>query len=152
MGQYNLNFLDDSSGFSTDLSGNREIRGSSLEITQPPFGFYVHLNNDPDVANASANNSNSSVFKTAGDAFTLSVRAVAWQASDDVNNDNVPDNNSDLSNNASLPSFGLETPVEQIEVTHSLVQPASGSAGALSGGSNVTGFLIWRARYQLSFQ
>ena len=140
VGQYGVNLLDDSSGFALSLSGNNQITGGSNQITQPPFGFDINTNNDADSANTFATNHNGSIFKTAGDNFIVSIRAVAWESADDANNDGVPDASSDLSNNTAIPSFGLESPVETVDITHTLNLPSPGTTGSLSGGLGIGGF------------
>ena len=151
VGQYALNYLDDTSGFAQDLSGIRSIGGFSSDLTLMPFGFYVHNNDDVDAASSSASNASGSVFKAAGDDFTTTIRAVAWQAADDGNGDGLPDVGSNLSDNPVLVSFGQESPVESVDVTHALFKPVGGQTGFLIGGNNLSGFVNGERQVNLQY-
>ena len=151
VGQYALNFLDDTSGFAMDLSGIRNITGASADLTVTPFGFDIHTNNDPDAANSLATSASGSVFKTAGDNFTVTVRAVAWESADDSNNDGIPDAGSNLGNNASVINFGQETTAETVDISHTLNLPSGGQAGTLTGGSAVGGFVNGSRQVSVSY-
>ena len=151
VGQYALNFLDDTSGFAMDLSGIRNITGASADLTVTPFGFDIHTNNDPDAANSLATSASGSVFKTAGDNFTVTVRAVAWESADDSNNDGIPDAGSNLGNNASVINFGQETTAETVDISHALNLPSGGQAGTLTGGSAVGGFVNGSRQVSVSY-
>ena len=110
VGKYQLNIVDD-----TLLFSDQAIVGDAAIITRP-FGFDLQVLGAAGEANAGATDENGGVFMVAAESFTVTVRAVAWEGGDDSNNDGIPDghdnalpgDNADLSNNASVSSFGLE--------------------------------------------
>ena len=75
MGQYSLNFIDDSLSFS-----DQAILGQSSNLTVRPFGFDVSV-----VDNLEAQNSAGSIFLSAGENFTVDISAVGWTNGTDVN-------------------------------------------------------------------
>ena len=139
VGQYILNIRDEN-GFASDGGVARAIDGQTGEVVIKPFGFDISFENDPDVLNFMSVDALGSMFKAAGESFQLTVKAVAWEAADDVDADGIPDVGANLSDNLVLPSFGLETNTETINITHSLMEPSGGNAGVLTGGGAVGGF------------
>ncbi len=133
VGQYHLSFADTSLAFS-----DQPILGSSPLLSVRPFGLHVSVPGNPAAADASG-----AVFRAAGSDFTVNVRAVAWQAGDDQNNDGLPDghqdnepgNNANLSDNASLVSFGREVPAQSVTLNAYLLSPQGGEDPQL--GSSV---------------
>lgn len=127
VGKYIFNIVDDSLTFS-----DQPIVGDTLIITRP-FAFYLQAKGASGEINPGAVDEFGDVFMVAGDPFNVSVRAVAWDSADDADNDGVPDNhdndspadNADLSNNASVSSFGLESDgqVETVSVVAYEVGP-----------------------------
>lgn len=130
------------------------LDGSSNAFVVRPFGFDIDFGgqrsadwaddgalNDSTGSNTSyAADGSGSVIQAAGDNVTIQVRAVQWQQSDDVNNDGVPDNGVDLSDNNTTPNFGNEASAAgTLSFSHSLNQPATGDAGALSAASLTVG-------------
>jgi hypothetical protein len=68
-------------------------------------------------------------FTSAGSDFVVEVNAYAYQAEDDdVDNNGIPDADSDLTNNVVTPNF-----IGTVGLTVDSFTPASGSLGALSG-------------------
>lgn len=143
VGKYVINFRDDSSGFS-DLP----INGDSNTLVARPFGFDIQVSGNPGATGASG-----PAFTTAGSDFTTQVRAVAWQAGDDTNNDGIadghndndPTNNADLSDNPVTQSYGLESPTEAIVLSGELVSPLGGNdpglGASVAGGNRLTTFV-----------
>lgn len=133
VGKYALNFADSSNSYSAS-----EIAGSSATYVVRPFGIHIGVTSNP-----AASSDTGSVFTTAGTNFTVAVTAKAYSAADDANSDGIPDNhgdtnaanNADLSNNATLNKFGLETPAETITLTSSLRLPSGGVDPGLSDGN-----------------
>jgi hypothetical protein len=131
VGKYRVAIADTSKIFSSS-----DIRGQSEMLTARPFGIRVSI-----AANPAATDSSGATFRAAGQAFTLTVAAVAWDATDDQNNDGIPDghddnspgNNANLGNNAALVSFGKEKPAKGITASAILVAPAGGNNPGLSG-------------------
>lgn len=148
VGTYALNFLDDSAGYS-----DTNIQGSSINITARPFGFYLWAD-----GNGAAVDHNGAKYVKAGQNFSVTATAVAWQAADDANDDGIADghnnsnplDNTDLSNNAALPSFGLESPAEGLALNASVYLPNSGT-GSLGGNVLLTGFSGGSKTAELSF-
>ncbi len=84
-GEYRLQFSDDSGSFATDA-----IVGSSALLVARPFAVDIQVAGNSGAADAFGN-----VFTTAGANFPATMRAVAWQAADDQNNDGIADGHSD---------------------------------------------------------
>ncbi len=130
VGRYAINFLDDSSGFS-----DSDITGGSSSLVARPFAFDVQVTDNP-----AADTPGGALFKYAGEVFEARVRAVAWQASDDINGDGIADGHNDsdpstaadLSDNAVLPSFGQESPAEGVQLSAELNQPSGGNHPGLA--------------------
>ncbi len=124
VGTYTLNMRDSSTSFS-----DQNISGSTSNLVARPFGFAINVASNP-----AASGAGGSPFVAAGSNFNVDVRAVAWSAADDANNDGLPDghgdlnpaNNTNLLNNTTLSSFGNENPVEALVLSSSLVAPAGG--------------------------
>lgn len=149
VGSYSLSLYDDSHSFS-----DAEISGSSGNMVVRPFALYFQADGNPQATTAAG-----PIYRKAGQTFSASVRAVAWQAEDDLNNDGLadgrqdadPSNNAELSDNPSLASFD-----EPVLMQASLLAPANGSDSNLfiegqssallsnfSGGIAATGQLIY---------
>ncbi|MBI1732533.1 MAG: hypothetical protein HYR49_07160 [Gammaproteobacteria bacterium] len=122
------------------------MTGSSNDFVVQPFGFLVTATGNPAAADETG-----TVYKSADDDFTSTIKAIGWQSADDANNDGIPDgheaadtdptNNADLSDNAALPNFGQESGGgEDVALTAALEQPAGGADPGLSGGTSVTSF------------
>ena len=130
VGAWAMNFLDDSSGFS-----DQDINGGSGTYVARPFGFYLEVTDNPGAVDASGG-----ILTAAGNNFELNVSAVGWDATDDVNDDGIPDghndsdpaNNTPLGNNAVLNSFGNESPGESVQLGSVLLAPAGGNDPGLA--------------------
>ncbi len=123
--------------------------GASNMFVVRPFGFDLQVpsSNPPHATGPFGND-----FTQAASPFTITVRAVQWQAGDDSNNDGVPDghqsgdsdpaNNVDLSDNAVTPNYGQEVPATQADINLSalLDQPAGGINPGLTGGTTISTF------------
>ena len=81
VGQYSIQFLDDSLNFS-----DQEIRGGSATLVARPFGFNITA-----LGNPGATSSLDSVFTEAGQDFSVTVQAKAWASADDSDDDGIPD-------------------------------------------------------------
>ena len=151
VGQFNLEFTDDSRVFANNI----DIVGSSNRLLVRPFAFDIDFviggvddretNGTASISYAQNNdaalspNPNASVFAVAGADITARITATRWEAADDLNNDGLPDTNANLHNNLPTVSFGQESPAESVTLLNSLAAPLGGSVGVLSG-SNVAGF------------
>lgn len=139
VGKYSVNIKDASNTFAGSA-----ITGSSSNLIARPFGFYIFGTGIPGASSATG-----SLFKKAGENFGVSVRAVAWESGDDLNNDGVADghqdadpaNNASLSNNSALPNFGKEVGgAEQVLLSTALFAPSSGANSGLSGTTSLSSF------------
>ena len=111
-GQISIKFEDNSEG----------ITGDSNLFVVKPFGFYVSATDNPGASDASG-----AVFKKAGEQFELVVTAVNWQSADDSDNDGVPDDGADLSDNSITPNYSGTA-----DLTANLIAPAGGVSGSLN--------------------
>jgi MSHA biogenesis protein MshQ len=126
------------------------LPGASNNFVVRPFGFDVQLTGNP-----AATGPGGTKFTEAGEDFTVTARAVAWNSAGDSNNDGVPDNhddtdpsnNVDLSNTTAYPStpnFGQEgtneATDEDIDLSALLDQPSGVGVNdpGLSGGMSIT--------------
>ncbi len=149
VGRYTINFSDTSNSFA-----DYTITGASANFTARPFGFDITT-----TANPAATTAAGGTFKKAGENFPVTVRAVAWQSSDDFNVDGIPDfhtnanltDDVNLSNNATLASFGKESPAEGVSLTSSLFLPSGGNNPGLTGTPTLTGFVGGSASTTLAF-
>lgn len=124
------------------------LRGASAPFVVRPFAFDLGVPGNP-----SALTPTGARFQAAGDTFSVDARAVAWQATDDLDRDGVADGHSDLdpTNNAALgdnpvtPSFGAEQIVETVLLSSNLVAPAGGNDPGLAGGSALAAWSGGRA-------
>ncbi len=106
------------------LRVNKDVNGAPLvgwtnAFVTRPAGFTIggiRQTASPNLANPGASSATGPRFVRAGEAFTATVTAVA-------------------SNGAATPNFGREATPQGVAITHALVQPAGGVAGALSNGA-----------------
>lgn len=132
VGQYGLNFRDDTSGFALDTTGTaRAIDGSSSTLTVRPFGLALTDINAAGAPNPGADTPGGGVFAAAGDDFAATVTAVAWQAGDDGDDDGVPDSGANLADNAATPSYAWATTLSAVAP----FEPAAGVLGSLANGA-----------------
>lgn len=133
VGEFTLQLEDSSMAFASAV-----IQGGSGTITVRPFAWDIQVAENPKAQDATG-----AAFVAAGDAFSVTVRAVAWESGDDLDGDGIadfhldtnPGNNADLSNNVALSAFGQESPSEAVLLSATLVAPAAGSAAALTSSA-----------------
>lgn len=133
--KWRLNFKDMSGQYS-----DQDIAGDSGTRVIRPFAFDVTA-----VGNPSGFNPADAVYRAAGSNFTVTARAVLWQAADDADDDGRADghNNGDpatganLKDNAVAPSYGLENPAEGVRLSALLVAPSGGNDPGLGNGATV---------------
>ncbi|MEY4589479.1 MAG: hypothetical protein RL497_1555 [Pseudomonadota bacterium] len=138
VGKYVVNIKDASNTFASAA-----ITGSSATLIARPFGFYISSS-----ANPAASSAAGTKYKKAGEAFSTTVTAVAWQSADDANDDGVadnhqdtnPGNNADLSNNTAVSKFSFETAAESALLGNALYLPAGGANPGLGGTTTFSGF------------
>ncbi len=140
VGQYSIEFLDDSLAFS-----DQAIAGSSNLLTVRPFAFKASV-----VGNPAAVDAGGSAFMEAGSTFTVNLEAIGYGgATEDSNNNGRPDvyEDSDPANNlslsgAALPGFGRESSSESVTLSVQLHAPVGGNNPGLlpDAAPEITGF------------
>ncbi len=111
---------------------------TSNPIVVRPFGFCI-VPSSATNANPTATDATGTVFTTAGTSFNTTVKAVAWQAADDANNDGVPDAGADLcTTNAITPNFGRHITAPTVTLSSTLQQPSGGNSGSLTGNTTIS--------------
>lgn len=102
---------------------NEEMLGSSNEFVVRPFAFTIDFSgqrttdyadngtlDDSTGTNLSyATNASGTLFKKAGEDFTVTLTAVQWQATDDADNNGIADAGANLTDNTPTQNFGNET-------------------------------------------
>ncbi|MEX2524901.1 MAG: DUF6701 domain-containing protein [Gammaproteobacteria bacterium] len=128
-GKYQLNLLDDSD----TRPAAPDITGISAVLTVRPFALgFTDIMADG-VANPGETTPDGDIFTATGSAFEATVSAYLWSAADDTDDDGLPDNGADVTDNGQTPAFAWNT-----SVTAQLQTPAAGIGGVLgefSGGN-----------------
>jgi len=102
-----------------------EMTGSSGTFVVRPFGLALRGTNI-NTPIAHANTATGTVLAAAGDNFTMTVAAYQWAAGEDVNNDGIPDDGVNITDNGTVPNFaGTAT----VAVSANLPGTASGTMG-----------------------
>jgi len=117
--------------------------GGSNEFVVRPFAFDVSVTGNPGATGASG-----TIFTSAGTNFTVTARAVLWEAADDADNDGQadghgdtdPNNNADLSGNSVALNYGQETVTEAIALAATLAAPSPGNDPGLLGTTSISSF------------
>lgn len=120
------------------------MAGASPQFVVRPFGFHVSASGNP-----GALDSGGAAYRRAGAAFSVIVRAIGWQAADDMDANGVPDghanadpaDNADLSDNPLLANLGNEMAPEAVSLGANLALPASGTNPGLSGNGGPLAFV-----------
>ncbi|MBU0675377.1 MAG: hypothetical protein KJ950_12095 [Proteobacteria bacterium] len=118
--------------------------GNSNDFVVRPFGIDLVATGNP-----GATLPTGLWYTTAGSPFTVTARAVLWQADDDTNTNGLPDNHADLdpTNNANLAdnsvalNFGREIAPEDVSLSSLLYLPVGGSDPGLLGSITLSGFI-----------
>ncbi len=129
VGKYALNLLDDSGSFATGYN----ILGASNSITTRPFGLGFTNIKTGSIGNPGGANPADAVFTAAGQQFQATVAGYLWQAADDVNNDGIPDNGANLTDNGVTAHFAWP-----VTLTALLNTPNPGTLGILGGTTSIT--------------
>ena len=134
-----LELLDEAGVATGDL-----MSGASNEYVVRPFAFEMDFSGDRATFGTGgvsyAADAAGTAFVAAGADFDTTLRAVLWEAADDTDTDGVADVGADLHDNGTTLRFGAESTPAVATVSHTLVAPAGGDAGALIGGASVAGF------------
>lgn len=127
------------------LDSSNTMSGASNKFVVRPFAMDVQATSNP-----AATGPSGSKYVSAGTPFKTKLRAVAWQAADDINKDGVadghddsdPSNNATLSDNATVESFALMGAThEEALLSSGLVAPSGGNSPALAGSTSFTSYV-----------
>jgi len=119
------------------LSSGATLLGTSNNFVVKPFGFKFEFPNDSDPFSDGDPDSDFTVFKKAGEEFSVNAIAIGWQANQDKN-----DNNDVFDGGISPSANGNNNPTvqffanESVKLTHQFQHPSGGSSGIFSA-SNV---------------
>ncbi len=158
VGRFTL-LLEDNQTLTNGTGTPIAVTGESAIAVVRPFGFAVDVGGScTDLAGGDRGNGTNtsvatsatdSVFKKAGEEFTLNVRAVIYQAGDADGSAN-PLTNANLLDNTCLPGFGKEVASNTVGLSLSGFQPSAGQVGDLSVTS-ITGFTAGEANQPLNY-
>lgn len=119
------------------------LTGTSNPFVVRPFGFaFSEIKkgtgscNPPSgspVCNPGASTPSGTAFAAAGNDFSATVRAVAWQAADDQDNDGIPDSGANLTDNVTTPNYAWATALS----AGAPFTPDPGAQGTLNNGNIV---------------
>ena len=140
--RYNLPLEDGSS------SGIYMV-GESNAFVLRPFGFDIDLDSDlsttafePDrqlngTAGSSyaSNATSTSYYAKAGDDFQVRIRAVQWQATDDTDNNGIPDAGVNLTDNTTTENFSN---TETVTLTPVFIDPTGWQDGSLNNAAGMS--------------
>ena len=130
VGQWTINFLDDTSGYALNLANQaRVIQGASSELTVRPFGFAYSNIAAGTTANPGATVPSGGVFTHAGLPFAAQVTAVTWISSDPA--DGVPSGPIDLNTHPATPFFAWPVTLS----ASAPFTPTQGVLGILNNGT-----------------
>jgi hypothetical protein len=123
--RFNIPFGDNLNPLLATKSGDA-VTVTSNQFIVRPFGF------DIDFSEGRASNGSSdasyatdhtgSLWRIAGQAFDTTVSAVAWESGDDTNNDGIPDNGANLTNNHVTPNFDQDSDNGNYSVKLSVIE------------------------------
>ncbi|MFT5812559.1 MAG: hypothetical protein ACI9VT_000294 [Psychroserpens sp.] len=111
------------------------MKGSSNSFVVRPFGFSIAVEDANNIQNPAAVDHNGTVFMSAGDIFTTNLTAVQWKTGQDSNDDGIPDDTDNITNNLFTANFGNEITPETADITHALYLPKPATLGDLSNNS-----------------
>ncbi|MDO6566700.1 agglutinin biogenesis protein MshQ [Alteromonas sp. 1_MG-2023] len=117
-----------------EVSVGSGVSGSSNTFIVRPFGFDLAVRTDngsADNSNALATNSNGSVLKRTGEDFVFQIRPTQWVDGEDDDNDGVPDDFAELSNNITAKHYS-----GTVDLTTTAILPSGGVVGTLDGAQN----------------
>ncbi|TPH17795.1 LamG domain-containing protein [Litorilituus lipolyticus] len=108
---------------------NLDLSVSSNPFVVRPFAFKFDLNDASAISQdgLGAPDPNGSVFKTAGETFTLTATAVQWASGQDISSpyDGQPNDLTSVSGNTIARHFDNE----QLDISHALAAPLPGNVG-----------------------
>ncbi len=130
VGQYSIDFEDNTSGFAQNTNGSaRPIIGSSNVLTVRPFALAFSAIQAGATANPGGTTPTSAVFTVAGRSFSATLEAVLWQSGDPANG--IPTGPVNAAGRSVTPHFAWATALSAVVP----FTPAQGTLGALTGGS-----------------
>ncbi len=130
VGQYSIDFKDNSSGFAKNTNGApRPIIGSSNILTVRPFALAFSAIQAGGTANPGGTTPAAAVFTAAGRPFSVTLEAIRWQSGDPANG--VPTGPVSAAGRAVTPNFASVTGLSAVAP----FAPAQGTLGILAGGN-----------------
>ncbi len=130
VGQYSIDFEDNTSGFAQNTNGSsRPIIGSSNVLTVRPFALVFRAIQAGGTANPGGTTPAAAVFTAAGRAFSVTLDAVRWQSGDPANG--VPTGPVSAAGRSTTPHFAWSTALSAVPP----FTPSQGTLGTLAGGN-----------------
>lgn len=153
VGHYALALEDSQSNYFDENNNPVVLQGESNNFISYPFALTLDVAGQRQASGNNADNHSNQdkAFIASGDNFPLELSAVAWQASDDVNSDGVPDSGANLYDNAVLTGFNQDNSlIQNFQLAGVNHQPSLGSAGLLTSNSTIS-FLNGKATLPVSY-
>lgn len=112
------------------LTDGALLSGTSNNFVVKPFGFKFEFPNDSDPFSDGnpSTDGDFTIFKKAGEEFTVNAIAIGWQVGEDVNNDGNIDDDVDGSDNSAVQFFTGDN----VSLDHELLMPTTGNLGILT--------------------
>ena len=138
VGKFAINLRDDTRIYATGV----DISGTSSTLTVRPFGIAITGIQKGATVNPSGTSTSGGKFVPAGDTaqaaanFQVTVGGYRWQATDDANNDGVPDSGANITDNGLAPRFAWTTTLSATN-TAPYFTPATGTLGTLTGTTSI---------------
>tara|TARA_R110001592_G_scaffold226600_1_gene482765 strand:+ start:579 stop:12602 length:12024 start_codon:yes stop_codon:yes gene_type:complete len=153
--RFDIPFGDNVNPLLATKSGDT-ITATSNQFIVRPFGF------DIDFSDGRANNGSGdtsyatdhtgSRWRIAGESFDTTVSAVAWESGDDTNNDGIPDNGADLSNNHVTPNFDQDSDAGNYSVQLSVIEnKVPGGIAGLLTNDDFDGFAFGANTHSINY-
>jgi len=119
-------YYNDAGAINFTITDNSDstITGSSNVFVVSPWQYYIEA-----VGNPKATDASGAVYVQSGENFTLNINAVCWNSADDSDNNLIPDDGADLSDNIVTMNYN---PID-FTVKHTLIMPSGGVTGTLTG-------------------
>lgn len=130
--------------FEYALDSDNKVSGASNVFVVRPFALVPEVPGNP-----AATDAGGGVLARAGRNFKARVRAVSWQAADDIDNNGIADghddtditNNADLSDNLSVSNYGLGGALQETALLAArIAMPSGGASPALAGATEFSAF------------
>lgn len=128
VGKYALALVDDSGGYSPDVT----VSGNTAVMTVNPFSLGVDVYEATAGINPGGTATAGGGFVSAATPFSTDIKGLLWQSADDGNNDGIRDAGADLSDNALAPAFAWDTTLSDSAAYTPDIPPAGTLTGTLT--------------------